>query len=41
MSKTYNQNEHIANTTFASVYLLYVNKVKKKDLTKEELLDFS
>ena len=31
------QNERIAKMTFASVYALYVEKIEKKDRTREEL----
>ena len=32
-----NQDERIANMTFASVYPHYLNKIEKKGRTKEEL----
>jgi hypothetical protein len=37
MNNTANQNERIANMTFASVYPHYLAKVEKKNRTKEEL----
>jgi hypothetical protein len=37
MKKPYNQDERIANMTFASVYPHYVDKVEKKGHTKAEL----
>lgn len=37
MSKKYNQDEQIAKMTLAAVYPHYLEKVKKKGRTKEEL----
>jgi len=37
MKVTDKHNERIAKMTFASVYPHYINKVEKKDRTKEEL----
>lgn len=37
MNTTATHNERIAKMTFASVYPMYVEKVKKKGRTKEEL----
>jgi hypothetical protein len=37
MSPSKTHNERMAKMTFASVYPMYVAKVKKKDRTKEEL----
>ena len=37
MNTTNTHNERIAKMTFATVYPLYLAKVKKKDRTKEEL----
>ena len=37
MKNSNTQNQRIAKMTFASVYPLYVEKVEKKDRTREEL----
>ena len=37
MTNSQTQHQRIAKMTFASVYLLYVQKVEKKGRTKEEL----
>jgi hypothetical protein len=37
MKVTAEKNERVANMIFASIYPLYLNKVRKKGRTKEEL----